>query len=57
MNDLLAPVSNSTLHPVPSNSFPIVHPCSDIGHFSSVLIFFALVISILPKYVVLKSEF
>ena len=34
-----------------------VYPCSDIGNVSSTLILLALVLSTLPKYVVLKSEF
>ena len=42
---------------MPSNSIPTIYPYSDIGNFSSTLIFLALVMFILPKYVVLKSEF
>ena len=34
INDLLAPVSNSIWHSVPSNNFPMVYPCSDIGNVS-----------------------
>ena len=52
INDLLAPVSNSIWHSIPSNNFPIIYPCSDIGNISSALILLALVISILPKYVI-----
>ena len=50
-------LSNNIWHSVPSNSFPIIYPCSDIGNFSSALILLVLVISILTNYVVLKSEF
>ena len=57
MNDLLAPVSNSICHSVPSNTFPIMYPCSDIGNDSSALILLFLDLSTFPKYVVLKSEF
>ena len=57
INDLLAPVYNNIWHSVPSNIFAIIYPCSDIGNLSSALILLALVIAILPKYVVLKSEF
>ena len=57
MNYLLAPVSKSISHSMPSNNFPTVYYCSDIGNFSSALILLALVMSILPKYVMLKSEF
>ena len=57
INDLLALVSNSIWHSVPSNSFPAVYPCSDIGNVSSALILLGLVVSTLPKYVVHNSEF
>ena len=50
---LLAPVSNSIWQSVPSNHFPTIYPCSDIEYFSSSLFLLAMVISILPKYVVL----
>ena len=51
MNDLLAPVSKCICHSVPSNTFPILLPCSDIGNFSSAFILADLVISIPPMYV------
>ena len=57
MKDLVAPVSNKTWHSVPSNSFPMVCTCSDIGNDSSTLILLFLDLSTFPKYVVLKSEF
>ena len=57
INDLLAPVSYNIWHSVPSNKFPTIYPCSDIGIYSSVLILLALVKSVLSKYVILKSEF
>ena len=53
INDLQASVSNSIWHSVPSNSFPTVYPYADIGNVSSALILLTLVMSILPKYVVL----
>ena len=40
-----------------SNSFPIVSLCSDVGNLSSTLILQALVVSTIPKYIVLKTEF
>ena len=55
MYDLLAPVSISMVHSVLSINLPLVYPCPDIGIFSSALITYSLVISVLPKYVVLKS--
>ena len=57
MKDLLAPISSNILHSVPSNNFPLVYPCSDIGKDSSALIFLFLDLSAFPKYMILKSEF
>ena len=50
-------MSKSILHSEPSNSLPTVYPCFDMGNLSYTLILLALVMSILPKYVVLRSEF
>ena len=55
MYDLLAPVSISMVHSVLSINLPLVYPCPEIGNFSSALITYSFVISVLPKYVVLKS--
>ena len=44
-------------HSVPSNNFPKVYPCSDMGKDSSTLILSFLDLSDFPKYVVLTSEF
>ena len=57
MKDLLAPVSNNIWHSVPSNSFPNMYPCSDMGKASSALCLSFLDLSDFPKYVVLRSEF
>ena len=57
MNDLLALVSKSIQNSVPSSNFPTVYPFSDIGNLSSTFTLSDLVMSILPEYVVLKSEF
>ena len=57
MNDLLAPVSNSNWHSVPSNSLPNVYPCSEMGKDYSAFNLSFLVLSDLPKYVVIKSDF
>ena len=57
MKDLLTPVSNNIWYSVPSNNFPIVYPCSDIGKDFSALILLFLGLSTFSKYVVLKSEF
>ena len=55
MYDLLAPVSICMVYSVWFNNLPFVYPCPEIGNFSSALITYSLVISVLPKYVVLKS--
>ena len=57
MKDLLAVVSNNISYSVPSNSFPNVYPCSDIGKDSSAFILSFLYLSDFPKYVRLRSEF
>ena len=57
MDDLLAPGSNSTWHPLLSNNYPIVYLCSDFRNNSSALILLFLIRSTPPKNVVLKSEF
>ena len=57
MNDLLTPASNSNWHAVPSNSLPNVYPCPEMGNDSYTFNLSFLVLSDLPKYVVLKSEF
>ena len=57
MNNLLPPVSNNNCHSVPSNSFPNVYPCSDMGKDSSALSLSFLDLSEFPRYVVLRSEF
>ena len=57
MNNLLAPVSNSSRHSVPSNNLPNVYPCSDMGNDSSAFSLLLLALSDLPKYAVLKSKF
>ena len=43
------------LHSVLSNNLPYVYPCPEIGNFFSALIMWSLVMSVFPKYVVLRS--
>ena len=57
MNNLLAPVSYSNCHSVPSNSFPNIYPWYDVGKDSSAFSWSFLIQSDFSKYVVLKSEF
>ena len=57
MKDLLDPISSNIWQSVPSNNFPIVHPCSYIGKDSSPLILLFLDLTTFPNCVVLKSEF
>ena len=57
MNDLLVPVSKSNGDFVPSNSFPNVYPCSDIGKDSSALSLSFLDLTNFPQHVVCKFEF
>ena len=57
MKDLLAPESNSIWHSAPSNNFPMVYLCSDMGKDSSALILIFLDLSAFPRYVVLRFVF
>ena len=54
---MLAPISNSSWHSVPSSNLPDVYPCSEIGNDSSAFSLSFLELTDLPKYVVLRSEF
>ena len=55
-NIVIDPVSNNIWHCVPSNNFPMVYPCSDMGKDSSALILLFFDLSVFPKYVVLRFE-